>query len=81
MMDPCPENFVPAYEASQHPKKKFQWVWVECKGKSASLGFLSTEILTVTQAMQKVPIPAADHRRQQLQPSATIFQAYLIDGN
>lgn len=31
--------------------------------------------------MQKVPIPAADHRRQQLQPSATIFQAYLIDGN
>lgn len=52
-MDPCPENFMPAYEASQYPETKFQWVWVEGKRESASLGFLSTETLAVTQAMQK----------------------------
>lgn len=48
VMDPCPENFVPAYEASQYPKTKFQWVRVEGKRESTSLGFLSTESLAVT---------------------------------
>lgn len=48
VMDPCPENFVPAYEASQYPKTKFQRVRVEGKRESTSLGFLSTESLAVT---------------------------------
>lgn len=45
--DPCPENFVLVYEASQYPNTKFQWVWVEGKRES-SLGFLSTETLALT---------------------------------
>lgn len=48
VMDPCPENFVPAYKASQYSKTKFQWVWVESKRESTSLGFLNTDTLAVT---------------------------------
>lgn len=48
LMDPCPENFVLVYKASQYPKMKFQWVWVEGERESSSLGFLSTEALAET---------------------------------
>ena len=48
VMDPCPENFMPAYEAFQYPTTKFQRVRVEGKREIASLGFLSTETLAVT---------------------------------